>query len=81
MTDPMAREDTRPHDSFVAVAVAGRRYHVAFEAGKPCSVRLVLPDGAPCTWWLVATLPDQGDYAQAAREAAAFIADFQRWSA
>ncbi len=69
--------DTITHATWVATAVNGRRYDVAFEAGAPRAVRRVLDDGEPPAWWKLATLDPTSEYAEAARQAEAFVAEFR----
>jgi hypothetical protein len=75
-----AERDDRDHDVFVAVAIEGRGYHVAYEAGQPRAVRRVLPNGEPCGWWLLRTLPAESEYWQAGRRAEDFLAQFRAWA-
>lgn len=73
-----ARQDSVEHDVFVAVPIGDRVYHVALDNGEPCSARRALPNGEPCAWWLLSTLPADGEHWQAARAAEAFVAEFRQ---
>jgi hypothetical protein len=75
-----AERDDRDYAIYVAVEIGERAYHVGYDAGRPRGVRRVLPNGEPCAWWLLTSLPGDSEYGQAARRAEAFLAQFRSWA-
>jgi hypothetical protein len=62
---------------WIATAVNGRAYDVAYHAGQPIAVRRRMRDGTCGPWWLLTGFPPESEYAEAARQAEAFLAEFR----
>lgn len=66
-----------PDEPFVAIRANDRRFRVYFEAGRPSAIVWISPHGQVMHAMAADAVDPRGDFAEAARQAVAFMEQFR----